>query len=163
MRIDEIWRANLDTLVRELGRGDHRMAYRIIAKETGLNEEYVYQLHARSIAAGKPRNIGPRAARRIAEAFAEGRPASWFDQLNASAVSAPKTAAESAEANLMALADLARALPQATRETVAVLVGNAIRMPHTARECATAISALVAYGAAGVETKDIRKPVVPTT
>ncbi|WP_157991636.1 S24 family peptidase [Caldimonas tepidiphila] len=82
MTVQDNWLANLRALVDELSEGDDkRVGYRAVASASGLSEEYIYQLYeGKPKADGSPRHVGPRAAKAIARAFAEGRPHDWFDQ-----------------------------------------------------------------------------------
>lgn len=82
MGVQQNWLANLRHLVDAHSRGDDkRGGFRYVAASAGLSEEYVYQLYEGKPAAdGSTRNMGPRAAKAIARAFADGRPLDWIDQ-----------------------------------------------------------------------------------
>ncbi|MDO9277148.1 MAG: hypothetical protein Q7U05_01115 [Polaromonas sp.] len=78
MAIEDIWLSNLKALVTREGGG--RRGLRAVADRAGLSEEYVYQLVAgKPKKDGTPRGVGKTAATKIARAFAEDGPESWFD------------------------------------------------------------------------------------
>lgn len=80
MAIEDIWMSNLIHLVTTCGGGDKRRGYREVAETAGLSEEYIYQLvEGKLDKNGKQRTVGKRAAKKIAEAFANGRTLDWFD------------------------------------------------------------------------------------
>lgn len=88
MSVQDIWLTNLRLLVDELSRAndDKRGAFREVAARSGLAEEYIYQLyHGKPKADGSPRTMGPRAAKAISRAFADGKDPGWFDRLYQSA------------------------------------------------------------------------------
>ena len=78
MAIEDIWLSNLKALVTREGGG--RRGLRAVADRAGLSEEYVYQLVVgKPKKDGTPRGVGKTAATKIARAFAEDGPESWFD------------------------------------------------------------------------------------
>lgn len=81
MSVQDNWLANLRHLVDTEAPGqDKRPGFRAVAQRSGLSEEYVYQLYsAKPKADGSPRTVGPKAARALARAFADGRPMDWID------------------------------------------------------------------------------------
>ncbi len=80
MAIHDIWLNNLKALVETEGGGDRRKGLRAVADLAGISEEYVYQLvEGKPKKDGAPRQVGKVAAKKIAIAFANGRPESWFD------------------------------------------------------------------------------------
>lgn len=80
--VQDNWLANLRALVDSHAEGaDKRPGFRLVAQTAGLSEEYIYQLYeAKPKADGSPRLVGPRAAKSLARAFANGRPHDWFDK-----------------------------------------------------------------------------------
>ena len=78
MDIESTWLANLRVLVASEGGG--RVGYRSVSEAAGLSEEYIYQLcEGKPKKDGAPRQVGKRAAKKIATAFANGRSDGWFD------------------------------------------------------------------------------------
>ena len=89
MAIQDVWFSNLKALIESEGGG--RRGIRSVADAAGLSEEYVYQLaEKKPNNKGVPREVGKEAAKKIARAFADGRPEGWFDAATATAnLSAP--------------------------------------------------------------------------
>lgn len=82
MAIHDVWLHNLRSLVDAEGDGDKRKGLRSVADLSGLSEEYIYQLiEGKPKKDGAPRQVGKVAAKKIASAFANGRPESWFDAM----------------------------------------------------------------------------------
>lgn len=81
MGVQENWIANLRRVVdTEAAGADKRAGYRAVSTATGLSEEYIYQLYeGKPKADGSPRPMGPKAAKAIARAYANGRPLDWID------------------------------------------------------------------------------------
>lgn len=81
MAVQDNWLANLRALIDAHSDGDDmRAGLRAVSAASGLSEEYLYQLYTgRPNTDGSPRNVGPRAAKALARAFGNGRPADWFD------------------------------------------------------------------------------------
>ncbi len=80
MAIQDVWFANLKTLIEKEGGG--RRGIRAVADLSGLSEEYVYQLATKKPnKKGVPREIGKEAAGKISKAFAQDKTENWFDTL----------------------------------------------------------------------------------
>lgn len=80
MGVQQNWLANLRALVDREGGDNPRAGFQAVSAATGLSEEYIYQLYeGKPKSDGTERNVGARAARAIARAYAEGRPPDWFD------------------------------------------------------------------------------------
>lgn len=78
MAIQDIWRENLKALIKTEGDGRHGL--RAVALTAHLSEEYLHQIVTGKLRqTGKPHEVGKAAARKIALAFANGRPDDWFD------------------------------------------------------------------------------------
>lgn len=78
MAIQDIWKENLKALVRAEGGG--RSGLRTVASTAHISEEYLYQIvNGKLRQSGKPSELGKAAAKKIAVAFANGRPDGWFD------------------------------------------------------------------------------------
>ncbi|MDP2367658.1 hypothetical protein [Rhodoferax sp.] len=76
--IQDVWRRHLEALVEQEGKG--RRGLRAVADLSGVSEEYLYQIITGKLRSnGKPAEIGKSTARKIALAFAQGRPEDWFD------------------------------------------------------------------------------------
>lgn len=121
MAIQDIWLRNLKALVKQEG-GD-RKGWRSVASASGLSEEYIYQLDQGKLKKnGNPREVGKIAAQKIAKAFADGRPESWFDyeasehaqskKGRSPTSSAPNRAMESVPSYIGSLDELMAELPQ---------------------------------------------------
>lgn len=73
MSVEDHWLANLQAIVQTEGGG--RIGYRSVSLATGLSEEYIYQLCERKPKPdGTARQVGKLAAKKIATAYANGRP-----------------------------------------------------------------------------------------
>ncbi|MES2685523.1 MAG: hypothetical protein V4706_01810 [Pseudomonadota bacterium] len=91
MAVHDIWLYNLKALVESEGNGDRRKGMRAVADLANLSEEYIYQLiEGKPKKDGEPRQVGKVAARKIALAFANGRPESWFDSMDGGISGAPQ-------------------------------------------------------------------------
>ena len=78
MAIQDIWKENLKALVHAEGGG--RSGLRTVASTAHISEEYLYQIVTGKLRqSGKPSELGKAAAKKIAVAFANGRPDGWFD------------------------------------------------------------------------------------
>lgn len=55
--------------------GKLRLGYRAVAMNTGLDEEYIYQLYK-----GIKKSMGRDAARAVSRAYSKGRNVNWFDE-----------------------------------------------------------------------------------
>lgn len=112
MAIQDVWFSNLKALIESEGGG--RRGIRAVADATGLSEEYVYQLaEKKQNSKGIAREVGKSAAKKISDAFANGRPDGWFDAITATAtLTAPSpTLVATGSAQNHALAPVQQALP----------------------------------------------------
>lgn len=92
MAIEDVWLHNLRALVQQEQAAHHgniRAGYRAVADRSTLSVEYVYQLATgQPKKGGAPRQVGKDAAKKLAKAYADGRPDDWFNVPMASAAPA---------------------------------------------------------------------------
>jgi hypothetical protein len=136
MGAQENWLSNLRAIIdREAPALEKRAGYRAVSLATGMTEEYIYQLYSGAKKSdGSRRRMGPKMAKRLAQAFAEGRPLDWIDHapptvgIAAIVAEPPARYGDDAEP---ALALLDRLLRQQSRQE-RLLVGDAFqRYVHT--------------------------------
>ena len=173
MAIQDVWFANLKTLVENEGGG--RRGIRAVADLSGLSEEYVYQLvEKKPNNKGIPREIGKEAAGKIARAFAQGREINWFDQDHDTAPKQSKQNSSQALVNqaqsainrgatisqtLAQLNALLAGFDTGTRETIANLTQESICKPDKAEANIAAIEVLVRFATGKIETAQALGPV----
>ncbi len=156
MAIQDIWLANLKALVAIEGNGEKRKGLRQVADVSGLSEEYIYQLvEGKPKKNGDPREVGKAAAKKIALAFANGRPDSWFDspsfdqgQILPSVTGVPQAAAARTSAGLTLgqamefLADYLAALQASDRKEAMRQIGRIVDEPESHAKIAVSIEGM---------------------
>lgn len=145
MGVQDNWMANLRALVDAEAPGDKkRDGYRAIATASGLDVEYVYQLYKGL------KTLGPKKAKSIARAFANGRDLSWFDQPPGATTQQEGTDSSGTSRSVaIAVHTIAQFMTQAddvTRESVALLLSKLAVKPEDAPRVARMLEALIEAG-----------------